>query len=149
LNNWREYSEVEGLIGPPEVPRSKRSHYSKADGVFNPILLEELLLSMLKHKDGWPFDRPVTDDFQPGYSRVIDRPIDLLTIRSNINRLKYSRDQDVLDDIRQVFVNWFTFKKPKDEVYKCAVRLEKFFLEESKKWGLDTVQWMPRPGLLI
>jgi hypothetical protein len=140
---------VEGLIGPSEALRSKCCPYIKADGAFNPIFLDELLLSMLKHKDGWPFDRPVTEDFQPGYSRVIDRHIDLSTIRSNINRLKYSRDQDVLDDIRQVFVNCFTFKKPKDEVYKCAVRLEKFFLKESKKWGLDTNQWMPRPGLLI
>ena len=27
--------------------------------MFNPTMLEDLLNAMMRHKDGWPFDRPV------------------------------------------------------------------------------------------
>jgi hypothetical protein len=40
-----------------------------------------------------------------------------------------------LDDIRQVFVNCFTYNKPEAEEFRCGVTLEKFFLKETKKYG--------------
>jgi len=48
---------------------------------------------MIRHKDGWPFDRPITKADAPDYHKIIDKPMDLGTIRSNINRMKYSCNQ--------------------------------------------------------
>jgi hypothetical protein len=128
--------------------RSKRRRDvdDKLEAVFNPTVLEEMLLTMMKHQDGWPFDRPITKADAPDYHKIIDRPIDLGTIRSNINRMKYSCNQEVLDDIRQVFVNCFTYNKPEAEEFQCAVRLEKFFLKETKKMGLVDEEEEPQAG---
>ena len=100
------------------------------------MVLEDLLNLMIRHKDGWPFDRPITKADAPDYHKIIDKPMDLGTIRSGINRMKYNCNQEILDDVRQVFVNCFTYNKPEAEEFQCAVRLEKFFLKETKKLGL-------------
>ena len=35
----------------------------------------------MKHKDGWPFDRPITKQDAPDYHLCVKTPIDLSTIR--------------------------------------------------------------------
>ena len=41
--------------------RNKRRRAVDAEvfSMFNPTMLEDLLNAMMRHKDGWPFDRPV------------------------------------------------------------------------------------------
>ena len=36
---------------------------------------------LLKHKDGWPFDRPITKADAPDYHLCVRYPMDLGTIR--------------------------------------------------------------------
>lgn len=110
------------------------------------MVLEDLLNLMIRHKDGWPFDRPITKADAPDYHKIIDKPMDLGTIRSGINRMKYNCNQEILDDVRQVFVNCFTYNKPEAEEFQCAVRLEKFFLKETKKLGLVDDDEEPQSG---
>ena len=43
--------------------------------------IEDILKAMLKHKDGWPFDRPITKAEAPDYHLHIKTPIDLSTIK--------------------------------------------------------------------
>jgi hypothetical protein len=128
--------------------RSKRRRAvdDKLDAVFNPTVLEDLLNTMMKNKDGWPFDRPITKADAPDYHKIIDRPMDLGTVRSNILHMKYSCNQEVLDDVRQVFVNCFTYNRPDAEEFQCGVRLEKFFLKETKKLGLVDEDEEPQSG---
>ena len=135
-------------VGTTSQARSKRRRAvdDKLDAVFNPTLLDDLLNLMIRHKDGWPFDRPITKADAPDYHKIIDRPMDLGTIRSSINRMKYSCNQEVLDDMRQVFVNCFTYNKPEAEEFQCGVRLEKFFLKETKKLGLVDEDEEPQSG---
>jgi hypothetical protein len=47
--------------------RSKRRRAidEKIHAVFNPTVLEDLLNLMIRHKDGWPFDRPITKSDAP------------------------------------------------------------------------------------
>jgi len=35
----------------------------------------------MNHKDGWPFDRPITKVDAPDYHKLIKKPMDLGTIR--------------------------------------------------------------------
>lgn len=106
------------------------------DSMFNPTVLEDLLNQMMKHKDGWPFDRPITKADAPDYIKVISRPMDLGTVRSGLVRMKYTCNQEVFEDIRLVFNNCWAYNRSDAEEYACGVRLEKYFLKEGKKLGL-------------
>lgn len=73
--------------------KRRRAVDDKIDSMFNPTVLEDLLNAMMRHKDGWPFDRPITKTDAPDYHQIIKRPMDLGTIRSNIIRMKYNCNQ--------------------------------------------------------
>ena len=113
--------------------------------MYNPSALEDLLNNMMKHKDGWPFDRPITRTDAPDYFKIITKPMDLGTIRTNLLRMKYSCNQEVLADIRLVFQNCFTYNRDDAEEFQCAVRLEKYFSKEAKKLGLADDDQQPPP----
>jgi len=119
--------------------RNKRRRAEKDAEVFsmfNPTMLEDLLNAMMRHKDGWPFDRPITKTEAPDYHKIVRRPMDLGTIRSSINRMKYSCNNEVLEDIRLVFENCRLYNKEEAEEYQCGERLERYFKKEIKKLGL-------------
>ena len=77
--------------------RSKRRRAvdDDLDSMFNPTVLEDLLNSMMRHRDGWPFDRPITKADAPDYHKIVTRPMDLGTIRSSLNRMKFTCNQEV------------------------------------------------------
>jgi len=104
--------------------------------MYNPSALEDLLNNMMKHKDGWPFDRPITRSDAPDYFEIIKRPIDLGTVRTNLLHMKYSCNQEVLVDVRQVFENCYRYNAEDAEEYQCAQRLEKYFERATRKLGL-------------
>lgn len=104
--------------------------------MYNPSALEDLLTTMMKHKDGWPFDRPITKSDAPDYSDIIQRPMDLGTVRTSLLHMKYSCNQEVCDDIRLVFENCYTYNADDAEEFQCANRLEKYFEKEARKLGL-------------
>lgn len=45
--------------------KRKRAIDEKIHAVFNPTVLEDLLNLMMRHRDGWPFDRPITKSEAP------------------------------------------------------------------------------------
>lgn len=45
---------------------------------------------------------PVTDKQAPGYSTIVQRPMDLGTIRQNLETRMYSHPAEAYADIRQV-----------------------------------------------
>ena len=104
--------------------------------MYNPSALEELLNNMMKHKDGWPFDRPITRSDAPDYFEIIKRPLDLGTIRTALLHMKYTCNQEVLSDIKIVFGNCYSYNAEDAEEYQCAGRLEKYFEKIARKLGL-------------
>merc|ERR1739844_266080 len=110
--------------------------------------LDSMLNQMMKNKDGWPFDRPITKAEAPDYHKIITKPMDLRTVRSGIVRMKYTCNQEVLEDIRQVFANCWAYNRSDAEEYSCGVRLEKYFLKEGKKIGLIDADEMPSAPIL-
>ncbi|XP_059088369.1 bromodomain adjacent to zinc finger domain protein 1A-like [Tigriopus californicus] len=132
-----EQQHLESLNSQQSARSKRRRAVDDAvESMFNPTVLEDLLNAMMKHKDGWPFDRPITKADAPDYHKIIKKPMDLGTIRSSINRMKYTCNQEVVEDIRQVFENCWTYNRDDAEEYQCGVRLEKFFNKEAKKLGL-------------
>ena len=45
------------------------------------LISSSSLPALMKHKDGWPFDRPITKQDAPDYHLCVKTPIDLSTIR--------------------------------------------------------------------
>ena len=48
------------------------------------LISSSSLPALMKHKDGWPFDRPITKQDAPDYHLCVKTPIDLSTIRFSI-----------------------------------------------------------------
>merc|ERR1719334_419676 len=103
---------------------------------FNVTALSDLVKGMLSHKDGWPFDRPITKADAPDYHKIIKNPIDLGTIKSKLNNLQYNCNQEVLDDIRLMFTNCAEYNMEDAEEYQCSKRLSRYFEKEIAKMGL-------------
>merc|ERR1719438_313840 len=102
----------------------------------NVTALETVVKALIKHKDGWPFDRPITKAEVPDYHLHVKRPMDLGTIKSKLNDMFYTKNQQVIDDIRLVFNNCYSYNMEDAEEYECAERLEKYFDNQLKSHGL-------------
>jgi len=103
---------------------------------FNTVVLEEMVKGLIKHEDGWPFDRPITKADAPDYHLCVRTPMDLDTIRSRLNDMFYTCNQDVINDIKLVFSNCISYNMEDAEEYGCAKRLEKYFTSQLKVQGL-------------
>lgn len=65
--------------------------------------------SLLAVPDSWPFHRPVSKVDYPHYFKIVDRPLDLGTIRNRVKRYHYLNSASLLADIRLVRDNCVQF----------------------------------------
>jgi len=119
-----------------ENTRGKRGRNLEESVELNISGLELVLKALIKHKDGWPFDRPITKAEVPDYHLHVKHPIDLGTIKTRLNDMAYSKNQQVIDDIRLVFNNCYSYNMEDTEEYSCAQRLEKYFETQLKSQGI-------------
>jgi len=110
-----------------ENNRNKRARNLDDSYDLNIITMEDIVKGLLKHKDGWPFDRPITKAEAPDYHLCIRTPMDLDTIRRKLNDMLYTSNQEVINDIRLMFSNCYSYNMEDAEEYGCGERLEKFF----------------------
>lgn len=54
----------------------------------------------------------------PDYFSVIEKPMDLTTIKDKLDAGEYSRDEDVIQDVALVFLNCFTYNQETHPVAK-------------------------------
>lgn len=129
-----------------ENSRSKRSRNDDDEDLdLNVGEMDELLKGLIQHDDGWPFDRPITKADAPDYHLYIKNPMDLSTIRTRLDgTTHYTRNQEILDDIRLVFANCIKYNREDAEEYQCAVNLEKFFDKELKRIGIVDEEKFPK-----
>merc|ERR1712106_727378 len=119
-----------------ENARGKRRR-DDDDEDFAVVYLDDLLKELMRHDDGWAFDRPITKQDAPDYHLYIKTPMDLQTIRTRLNGMShYDKNQEVIDDVKLVFSNCYQYNQDYAEEYKCAERLEKYFKGELKKQGI-------------
>lgn len=128
----------------PQRRSTRRANDSKAapedDLPLHNAALQELLSDVLKHKDAWPFTRPVTkmevslinrkccDEIDminyvcyeqvPDYLDVITRPMDFGTIKYQLNMGDYHHDAQVMRDCALVFENCDTYNNADADVFK-------------------------------
>jgi len=119
-----------------ENTRGKRGRNLEESVELNISGLELVLKALIKHKDGWPFDRPITKAEVPDYHLHVKHPIDLSTIKTRLNDMAYRKNQQVIDDIRLVFSNCYSYNMEDTEEYGCAGRLEKYFETQLKSQGI-------------
>jgi len=67
------------------------------------------------------FSCPVTDSIAPGYSRVIENPMDLSVIRVKIDRKAYKTLELFDNDVQLMLRNCFTYNNDMSQIYKVTL----------------------------
>lgn len=106
------------------------------------VKCQEMVRELLKHEDAWPFAKPV-DPVQlniPDYFDIIKHPMDLGTVKTQLNNGHYDSVEALADDIRLVFINTRTYNKADSDIVIMAKGVEELFerrLETIKSMGID------------
>ncbi|XP_068626722.1 bromodomain-containing protein 7-like [Battus philenor] len=113
------------------VPNSPASHREprtcvlKASQKRRPLsrLLEQLLRNLEKRDPHQFFAWPVNDNFAPGYSTIIKRPMDFSTIKQKIDDNEYKSLNCFISDFKLMCNNAMKYNKPGTVYHKAARRL--------------------------
>ncbi|CAH1169684.1 unnamed protein product [Phaedon cochleariae] len=128
-----------------EIVHQKRSQRKEGDRMDLPlhnVALQELLAEVMKQEEAWPFLRPVQKTEVPDYYDVISKPMDFGTIKYKLNMGQYREDSELMRDVVLVFENCNTYNDTDAEVYRCGVKLLKFFEKRAKDLGLKLPEEM-------
>jgi bromodomain-containing protein 8 len=68
---------------------------------------------------------PVKDEIAPGYSNVVYRPMDLTTIKKNIENGNIKTTKEFQRDIMLMFTNAIMYNSSNHDVYKIALEMYK------------------------
>ncbi|EFA07156.1 hypothetical protein TcasGA2_TC010150 [Tribolium castaneum] len=76
------------------------------------------------------FSKPITDDQAPGYHSVVYRPMDLLTIRKNIENGAIRTTQEFQRDVLLMLNNAIMYNKTNDTVYNMARQMQQESMQQ-------------------
>ncbi|KAL1194747.1 Transcription factor GTE1 [Cardamine amara subsp. amara] len=125
-------------ISQPNTSKCNSTGKEKSKGkhVSSPELIRQfatIFRQIAQHKWAWPFLEPV-DVKGLGlhdYYKVIEKPMDLGTIKKKLEGSEYSNVREIYADVRLVFKNAMKYNEEKEDVYVMAESLlEKF----EEKW---------------
>jgi hypothetical protein len=101
--------------------------------------MSKLLQSMIQRSDTEPFRVPV--DWKGmglfDYPTLIKKPMDLGTVKRNINGRKYKSIPEAAEDIRLVWTNCMTYNQDGSDFFLLAKNLSKKFEEKYTKLAND------------
>ncbi|KAH7822906.1 putative Bromodomain containing protein [Monocercomonoides exilis] len=115
-------SEMGGIVQPQEIMK----------------FLHKLVQDLIKHKHGWPFAAPVDVEGLniPQYRVIIERPMDLGTIKSNLESGYYGDEyQECLSDINLVWNNCYQFNPPETDVSLMGKALQTVYIKRLENSG--------------
>ena len=114
---------------PANAATSRRSRRAEESDscLLDSVIFYDLLAEIAKHKDSWPFDRPVNKQEVPDYYDVIETPMDFAKIKSNLNCGAYRTTYDILNDIQLVFTNCDLYNTNGSEIYRYVHYIFIFF----------------------
>lgn len=70
-----------------------------------------------------PFRYPVDSKAYPDYYQLIKKPMDLQTLRNEINKGSYSKIRKALDDLRLIWSNCITFNQEGSDICESVLVL--------------------------
>jgi E1A/CREB-binding protein len=116
-----------------------QAHLENLNRLFNPYytkqVMKDSMLPLLKklteEEYGWIFNKPV-DPLElglPDYFDIISKPMDLGTVRKNLEKGKYKLPAAVSDDVNLCFDNAMKYNPDDSEVYQLALRFKKIFMK--------------------
>jgi hypothetical protein len=120
---------IAAIPPPPPKPMSQADHQA----------CKQILSSLLKHKSSWPFQRPVTDAEAPGYSSLIQNPMDLSTLSSNLSAKSYATVAAFVADVRTMFENCKAYNPAGDVIRVLGEQLQTHF---EHKLAVEAPAWM-------
>ncbi|XP_011313489.1 transcription initiation factor TFIID subunit 1, partial [Fopius arisanus] len=86
-------------------------------------ILESILNEMRDLPDVQPFLFPVSAKAVPDYYKIIQRPMDLQTIRENLRQKKYQSREEFLADVNQIVENSNLYNGSKSSLTVAAKRM--------------------------
>ncbi|EFN79615.1 transcription initiation factor TFIID subunit 1 [Harpegnathos saltator] len=86
-------------------------------------ILESIVNEMRDMPDVQPFLFPVNAKAVPDYYKIIQRPMDLQTIRENLRMKKYQSREDFLADVNQIVENSKLYNGTKSSLTVAATRM--------------------------
>ncbi|GJP52037.1 hypothetical protein CLOM_g11149 [Closterium sp. NIES-68] len=96
-------------------------------------LMKQMHRAVLEHQDSWPFKEPVDGSEVPDYYDIIKDPMDLKTMQRRLEAESFYQTIDMfVADMRRMTSNARTYNAPDTIYFKCANRLENFFLNKLK-----------------
>ncbi len=98
--------------------------------------LKTIINEILKHKYSNYFAEPV-DVSGLGlfdYNDIIKKPMDLSTIRKNLESKTYSKPEEALDDIQLIWDNCKIYNREDSFIYDAAEKIEKLADKTIKKY---------------
>lgn len=109
----------------PASHREPRTCVLKASQKRRPLsrLLEQLLRNLEKRDPHQFFAWPVNDNFAPGYSTIIKRPMDFSTMKQKIDDNEYKSLNCFISDFKVMCNNAMKYNKPGTVYHKAAKRL--------------------------
>lgn len=101
-----------------EETAAERRASKRSFDAFNTISLSTLIDEVIKHKNAWPFTKPVSISEVPDYLEVIKTPMDFSKIKSKLNLGYYSSNEQAMKDVELVFFNCDLYNVANSEIYK-------------------------------
>lgn len=76
------------------------------------------------------FLKPITEDQAPGYHQIVYRPMDLQTIRKNLENGSIKTTAEFHRDVLLMFHNAVMYNKSNDHIYNMVKKMQQEGLQE-------------------
>ncbi|XP_033221234.1 histone acetyltransferase KAT2A-like [Belonocnema kinseyi] len=97
--------------------------------------LKEVLNSVKKQSNAWPFLKPVDKNEVPDYYDHVKYPMDLKTMTDRLKSGYYVSRRLFIADMTRIFTNCRFYNDKGTEYFRCANLLEKYFQTKMKEIG--------------
>ncbi|KAF5906074.1 bromodomain and WD repeat-containing protein 3-like isoform X1 [Clarias magur] len=134
-----EYTEDEDMedVDAPGTSTGRRAHQQMElvqDRDAWKDACKQLLDYMFECEDSEPFRQPVDQNEYQDYSEIIDTPMDLQTVRRNLEEDRYENPTELCKDTRLIFANAKAYTPNKrSKIYSMTLRLSAFFEERIRR----------------
>ncbi|XP_074620092.1 transcription initiation factor TFIID subunit 1-like isoform X2 [Acropora palmata] len=112
------------------------------------FFLENLVAQIKALPESWPFHKPVSSKQVPDYYDVVKTPIDLLTIRQQVQGHAYQNREEFLEHVRMMHGNSVVYNGENHDFSKMALKVLQF-CEDAFKENEEQLSKLENEILLI